>query len=516
MRRHITWALPLGTLVAWAWVIAGTGRWPMGDGPHTLGVSLRLAQLLRDGALTEFSWCFSSLLAPHPPGAYAPATLAYTIFGEGRVVHLAASVLLLFLCWDGLRRLGGGPRAGFLGLLWLMAGGLVWQQTESYGIDMVGATFVIQSLSHLAASQQLRNRWHALLWGAWMGGAFLAKYTAPMFLVGPCLVAGIWALQGRRWRQLGLGIVGWAIVALPWYLGHGAGVLDYALTSNADTSSALIRGLNVHGPWWAPENLRWYPDVLLENYGQWGIFGIGIAILLPARKGTPRGARPIVLLAVLVGWLLLTNQMQRQTRYLVPVLPLLALLPAVVHGRLLLIPIAILGTLGALQLYSDPARIQPSQQTWPIPTARLGPGADTPEMWNVDGGVAALAAAAPEGTETVGYLTSDPGGPLPGLTMFSLARWGHRWHLATVVFLRVPTAEGAHQGTDLPTRNGAVIFIGPFYIGDWPSRDFDVIMSILKNDDTRARRWLENTGFVEVGSFKTLPGWEGRVHRTAQ
>ncbi len=525
LHRRWGWLVAVAAILGWARTVAATGRWPAGDGPHVLGVALRLAQLLRDGALGEFSWCFPSLLAPHPPGAYAPAILGYTLLGEGRHVHLAAGGLLLFLCWDGLRRLGGGPWAGHLGLLWLMSGGLPWQQAEGYGIDLVAAAFVIQSLSWLAASDALRRPAAAGLWGAWMGAAFLAKYTAPMFLWGPCLVAAVWVVAGRRWRQLGIALAGWALVALPWYLQRGAEVLDYATTSNTATAELSGNTALVTGPWTSAANLGWYPGVLLDQLGPWGAAALALGLLLPRHPRVPRGARLVALLGVLGGWLLLANQIQRQGRYLLPALPLLALLPAAVRGRLLLAPVAAVGCWGALQLYDDGGSFPPSRQLsfslatagagWPFPPEPLRPTSESPARWNLAGGVAALAAAVPAGTETVGFLSSDPGGPGPGLTLFSLAQGGHRWHLASVAFLDQGPG-GGPAGAELPMRNGAAVFIAPFAIGTWPSRDFDVVMSILEERDTRRKRWLRDAGFEEVGRFETWPGWEGRVHRLAR
>jgi hypothetical protein len=522
VHRRWGWVLAVVAIVGWARTVASTGRWPAGDGPHVLGVALRLAQLLRDGSLAEFSWCFPSLLAPHPPGAYAPAVFSYALLGEGRHVHLAAGGLLLFLCWDGLRRLGNSPLVGHLGLLWLMAGGLSWQQAEGYGIDLVAAAFVVQSLSWLAASEALRRRRAALLWGAWMGAAFLAKYTAPMFLIGPCLVAGLWVVWGGRWRQLGIAVVGWAVVALPWYLRRGAEVFDYATTSNTATAELSGNTALVSGPWTAPENLGWYPAVLLDQVGPWGLAALAAGLLLPAARRSPRGARIIVVLGVIGGWLILAQQIQRQARYLLPALPLLALLPAVVRGRLLLAPIAAVGCWGALQLYDDGGSFPPSRQlelelesagaAWPFPPEPFRPTSESPQRWNLGAGVATLAQHVPEGTQTVGFLASDPGGPGPGLTLFSMAQGGHRWHLASVAFLDQGPG-GGPAGADLPMRNGAAVFIAPFAIGTWPSRDFDVVMSILEERDTRRKRWLQDAGFEEIGRFETWPGWEGRVHR---
>ncbi len=73
--------LPLLAAATWLTLVTPLARWPSGDGPHILGTAMRLAQLLRDGELALFWRCFSSLLAPHPPAAYLPTTLAYTVLG---------------------------------------------------------------------------------------------------------------------------------------------------------------------------------------------------------------------------------------------------------------------------------------------------------------------------------------------------------------------------------------------------------------------------------------------------
>ena len=96
------------TLIQWISIIASTGRHPGGDGPHILGTATRLAQLLFDGEWTLFVVCFSSLLGPHPPFAYVPF-MGVELFtgGSTETSHLWAGALVVWLCWDGIRRLGG-------------------------------------------------------------------------------------------------------------------------------------------------------------------------------------------------------------------------------------------------------------------------------------------------------------------------------------------------------------------------------------------------------------------------
>jgi hypothetical protein len=524
--RALGWLLPLGAVGLWVQIVAASGRSPGADGPHALGIAMRLGQLLREGALGEFSWSFRSLLAPHPPGAYVPALLVQALMGPGEHRHLLAAGLVWLLIWDAGRRLGGGPLAGHLTLLWAAAGGLAWQQAESYGVDFVAAAAVAQALSWLAASEALGQRRAAFGWGAWMGAAFLVKYTAPFFLWAPCLIGGLWVLLGGRWRQLGWGLGGWAVVAGAWYLRRGPEVLAYATASNT-ASPVLTNKLLVQGSPWDPANLLWYPAVLADQVGLWGLGALGLALLLPRAAGVPRGARAVALFALVGGWLVLNQQLQRQGRYLLPALPLVGMLLATCRGRLLLAPVGALGLWGALQLYQSTDGAPPARrmghswaeagQGWPFPVEGNRPVSEPPRAWGLPEGVALLAQTlgelpsvnSPTGeAPTVGLLSSD-GGPGAGLVLYQIAQDGHRWHLSSVAF--VNRQGPAAKGTELPTRGGASLFLAPIALDGWPSRHFDVLIAFVREGDTRAEAWLQAEGFTERASFPTQRGYTGRV-----
>ena len=313
-------------LYAWVFLIVLTGRWPAGDGPHVLGIAMRLAQQFTDLTWGELSWCLPSLVAPHPPGAYIPAMVANIVTPQPQSAHLLAIAGVLFIAWDGLRRMTGSPVRGLLGIIWLGSSPLVWQQAEGYGIDLIAAVAVLQALSHLTRSRGLRDHKAAMAWGAWMGAAFLTKYTAPFFLWGPCVVMGMVVLLRGRWHALAKGFAAWCLVALPWFLGHADDVLAYAGASNTATAELVGNTPLVDGPWWKWSNLRWYPSALLESFGMPGVAALGLATLVPASRRVPSWGRWLAIAGILGGWLLLAPQIQRQIRYILPVLPLAAVL----------------------------------------------------------------------------------------------------------------------------------------------------------------------------------------------
>ena len=506
------WAGILGpplVLLLWIRVVLATGRQPAGDGPHVLGTAMRLAQQLRDGEIGTFAWCLQSLLGPHPPGAYLPATLAYLLGGTSwSGTHLLAGALVLWLCWDGIRRLGGGV----VGALFLGATGLVWLQAEQYGVDLVGGACVVQALSHLAASERLTLRRPTLLWGAWMGAAFLCKYTAPMFLWAPCLVAGIWVLQGRRWRAL-LGAVGaFCLVAGIWYATHLAAIRGY-LGASTDSANALLTNKSLlQGAWFDWENLSWYPAVLRDAFGNPGLLVLLLAALLPWRRAAaPQGAWILPLSGFAGGLLLLSTQIQRQDRYLGVGIPLLAALAGSSRGRWLLAPIGAIGLYGAAATYGT-ATSPPSTrdyghgwasagERWPWVADAFAPTSFDPDLWKLDEMLEAARALQGSDEGTVGFLLSDASGaPQFGNILSRVATQGYRWHVATVMVL--------------PRGPDAAVFVGPFTTDAWPSRAFTVLLAIVERSDRARSSWLTRASLSLKQSWALPMGLEGRLYET--
>lgn len=500
----------IGALVlgAWAAIVVRSGRWPSGDGPHVLGASMRLANDLRAGEPAAFGKALLTLLAPHPPGAYLPWTLAYVLLGPGRWAHLLASAGLLALCADGIRRLGGGGA----GVLWLAAPALVWAQAELGGVDLVAAAATTQAISHLAASDRLRIRRHTLLWGAWMGVGFLSKYTFPMFLWAPCLLAGVWVMRQQRWRELLGAILAFGVFAGPWLAWRSDDVLSYIAASTAPDPLLVAARDLARGPWYAWENLSWYPASALDAWGWAGAVAL-IACLLarPRREALPDG-RALVLLSVLGAWLVLAQSVQRQDRYLLPAIPLLAALAGASRLRRWLAPVAGIGLVGTALSFLEVGEAPPNRsyahdiasagRSWPSPAEAYRPVSMDPGPWEVDLVLREIYELHGREDGTVGLLLDDArGAPGMGVYLFRAASLGFRWDLATVVV-------GSEGG-----RTRAMTFVGPFATEDWPSREFEVLYTAFEPGDATREGWLEQER-LELVSGRPLPqGYEGRLYR---
>jgi hypothetical protein len=489
--------------LAWAAAIARTGRWPSQDGPHVLGIAGYLALLLRDGEIAEFLWCLQLLVAPHPPGAYVPAVLAYVPAGPGPGLHLLAMALVLGLCIDAMRRLG----AGLPGVLWLAAMPLVWSQAESYGVDLIAATCVLQSVSHLVASDRLRRRRSAVAWGAWMGAAFMVKYTAPVFLVGPCLVAGAWVVRHGRWRALAVGVVGFLVVAAPWWVPQLDNVRAYLSHSSTATEQFAYDTHVVRTAWTDPANLSWYPAALKAGWGALGLGVVAGAALLPGHARTGPGARLAPLLGVVGGWLVLADSIIREARYFLPGVVLLAALAGGARLRWLWAGVAAVGAWHAAQTYTSDAPAPTGRDfgiawetagaRWPAVAEPYAPLSNPPDRWEIAGSLERLRAHHGGDTGTVGLLVDERhGGPAVRDFLYTSALAGHRWHLASPSFA---------PGTD-------PVFVVPFATEGWPSREFTTLLAVTGDQSSEQERWLKRSNLVEVERWPLRGGWTGRIY----
>ena len=490
-------------ILGWAVVnLSKTGRFPAGDGPHILGVSTRLAQLLTDGEWTSFVYCFSSLLGPHPPFAYLPYMLAELLFPNQGWTHLLGSTFVLWVSWNGVARLGGG----IIGFIWLVCGAPIWLQYENAGIDLAAGACAIQATSWLWKSEQLTKRKETFIWGIWLGVGFMVKYTAPMFMWGPCILAGYWVLKRSAWSTLFVGILGFSIVALPWWSTHIGNVMGY-VSASSNAGSGLLTNQNIlTGPWYEWDRLSWYPAVLIDAYGMM----IGMVVLGAILIRIHSAKAPLLVLTILGGWIFLNAQSQRQDRYIVPAIPALA---ATISTSWLAIPSLYYAwpTLqGTFETYtsSTPAPAQREYThsidnagvDWPLPPKAYWPVSLDTDVWGVDDALVKTRSYQGSDYGTVGFLLDESSGaPGFGAILRRATALGYRWHIATVMVVRPSRNMGPNQPL-------ASIFVGPFTFGSWPSRDFDVLLMMVKRPDPQREKWLKSTGMTLAETWKLPKG----------
>jgi hypothetical protein len=518
MRRWID----LGVISATAALLLGgiltQDRWPTGDAAHLLGIASRLARELATGEIGDFFFHGSSLLAPHPPGGYL-FPLIPSLFGAGRHAGPIAGVMALALAWHGLRLLVGRDRFPPLAA-WAMvlSTPLIWLAVEHSWWDLLAAGCAAATLGHLHASQGLTDRRHSLAFGAFMGLGFLTKYTFPMFVVLPTLWVGLGILFSRRgFRGLLFSVAAFATIAGPWYLSRISKISRYVRDSTdpnsamVDTASTPLTGAELL----QPENLAYYPAVLVEGLGWPGLALLGLGLLGIRHKGGR-----LALLGALGGLAILSLTGQRQARYLVPALPLLALAmdsglrlrhraPKAL-GALAVLLVVVPATYCTARMWTwieRPPSNRPHNPgleslatwgTWPWPAEGFRPVSSDPEAWLIEQALTRLAELVGDEPQTIGlFLDEHSGGPGTGFYIWWAEALGHPWDVATVM------AKG---------RGGEPLaFVGPFAGDDWPPKEFAGLYSVRKRGDSALRKLKARFDATEV-SVQALPnGYEGTL-----
>ncbi len=416
--------LPVLLLALYAWVLGGSTRVPAGDGPHMLAQALRIGSWLSDGELGAALDAFVHLTAPHPPVGYLPLVLAATVTSAVRVVIVVADLAWLLLLLDALQRLVR-PAPWWSGqLAWALASatGLAWWSADHAGFDLAAAATCAQALAWLRASEGLTRRGPAVAFGAWLAAAFLTKYSAPLILALPVVVGCLPAVR-RSPRGLALAVGAFALLAVPYYAENGRMVAEYvrsallppSIPGNFPEERTLLQRFGGEGQ-------LLFLAVLKENLG-WPGF-----VLLCA--GAAWARRPLPLLGVVSGVMLVGAMNSREARYALPLLYLLAAAGAPVagvawHHGALFVAALLPGLRASATVYDtcgsdcavarrsftvDPALLR-TWGAWPNPAEAFLPLSEHPDAWQVDEVVAALAAERRSAAPVYIVLDAAPGAP---------------------------------------------------------------------------------------------------------
>lgn len=358
-------------------------------------------------------WLLSSKI---PPLHYIATAPFYQLFGTARntalLLNLAWSAVLLLSLFELGKRLFS-PQVGVwaAGLCLLMPGlvGMRLHFLLDYPLVAV-TTLVLLCLTAWRSSPHHRVLWTIAL-GLSLGAGLLVKQSIALFLLVPFLWTLGALLSDRRWNALLQGAIalgGSAIVWGWWYRANW--ILVLTSSKRATVDSALAEGdppLNTLAAWtFYITELPTAVSGLLLAAGLVGLLLWGVRWVqrsLFRVKPAPPVARYAVrwLLVMLVGGYLLSSaNVNKDPRYVLPLLPLLSLPLAyglLAWGRRWRWGVVGLATLGLL---------------WQLrPTTTLGLGSLRPYVgapFPHEGAIAAVIEAEPYLRHTLGVLPSTP------------------------------------------------------------------------------------------------------------
>ncbi len=312
----------------------GTGQETGITGKDEFWVTFRtpMEMIERDSYWTL--WLHDEVRLEKPPLVYWAISVFYHLFG----IRLAAARLVGVLCGAGLaavtamlyRRLFGKP--GFLaGVLVLATAGVAVEGRRAM-LDIPLGFFSLCAVYAAVAAWQDR-RFKPWIWcGVWLAAATLAKGPQSLIFVGSALAAALLFAPGKRpWGFLLRGgllaAAVFLLLALPWPLSMGSIHREYL----AELSEQMVT--NRFGEVDPGSPLTALSGALLLAF-PWS-FVLLASLAMAWRKGHALNDRRV---HWLLGWYILSVTpfffMRSFERYMIPILPCMALLATVTLERL--------------------------------------------------------------------------------------------------------------------------------------------------------------------------------------
>ena len=295
--------------------------------------------------------------APFPPRSDA-ATL---------VLAMLALAILLFAVY----RIGAilfSPEAGAIAAAAAATFPLVAGQSRQFMLDLPDAAMTSLAILALLSTDAFRRLGPALLFGAALGLALLTKWTCAFFVALPLAAALASAGRApdarRRLATAGAALLLGAAIAAPWYLAH-----LWTLARDTTKFAYAVGVREGDPPVWTARSLLYYPRALpYAATGAWtAAFAAGalVALLRDRRRST------VPLLWLLGGGAILTLIRNKDVRYVIPMLPAVALLAAAGLTRLRWprLRVAAAGALAAAGLVAAWRRDPPRAERWPVAEA---------------------------------------------------------------------------------------------------------------------------------------------------
>jgi 4-amino-4-deoxy-L-arabinose transferase-like glycosyltransferase len=279
------------------------------------------------------------LLTPsgyYPPLVPALTALLYLPAGRSYQAAMATQILFLALLVFGTWMVGNrllGPPAGLLaGLLLLAAPGIRLNAGE-YMLDLPLAAMVVLGVGVLLASDGFAHLDRSLAFGAVCGAGMLTKWSYFLFLLVPVILAlsfdlpgtsGEAAARSRRWAHFLLALLVGGVVAAPYYLPILPVLVNKTLVHAGGAADGVPSPFSL-------ASMLFHLEALPRKLFEWPLTitaGVGIAAFL-WRGGSAGPARRFLLPWALGLYGIFTFAVaNKQSRYLLPWLPILLLMAA--------------------------------------------------------------------------------------------------------------------------------------------------------------------------------------------
>ncbi len=243
---------------------------------------------------------------------------------------------------------------------------IVSMQSRMFMLDLPDAAMTALALLALCRADAFRRAAPSLVFGATLGLALLTKWTVVFFLAAPLafelLRAARSSERGRRLGNAGAGLLLAAAIPLPWYSAHLWNILRDSAKFSYDVG--VREG---DPPVFTAKSLFFYASSLpAAVLAPWAFLFVG-GLALAARDRFRRGR--LMFFAILGGWAILTLIRNKDSRYVIPMLPVIAVVAASALDAFRVRfrwKAAAAGLLAAISLGAAWRTDPPVRENWPI------------------------------------------------------------------------------------------------------------------------------------------------------
>jgi len=319
------------------------------------------------------------LLLPAQPALLAFARVFWTALLLWQASGLAVDLLSNSGASERVQRRAAACAVGLLA-----TAPLVLQLGSSLMYEVPLAAVAVVAVRELLRLGREPSRKAAVRAGLACGLGLLIKWTFPVAIVGPVLVLAVRALRaGRSLRPWFLAAGVALALAAPWYLATASRTLSFVLDVSTGEGARAYGAADRS----ALEEVGFYVPVLLGSLLWWPLAGAAFWGLFRAVRARVDGAF-VLLAGVLAPPLLFSLLANKEVRYLLPMVPLLAAMGGVGLARVDGLRRGAVGALGVVALFSLGAGL-PLQASQPVQAEdrSLGP---IDVRWDPSAGVPAV------------------------------------------------------------------------------------------------------------------------------
>ena len=272
----------------------------------------------------------------YPPFFYICAALANLPGGFTKAHTVTANLLFVYTLLAAVylsgKKLSGNWRTGLYAAFICAMFPMVFAMSGFVMLDLPLTAMVALTFCSLVYAQDFKSRRQSVLFGICLGAALLTKWTAPLFIVGPFIYALVFALrppEGRlqKIRNILLAFAAAALVANWWYTYHVFSAyflrrdkIETFFIAGRATTEKTLSFHSFNGILYYARNL--FPYQLSLFYSL--LFFIGLIVCMRSRFRS-WGALALWVAVPYAAFTLIPN---KSPRYLMPVLPALALIIA--------------------------------------------------------------------------------------------------------------------------------------------------------------------------------------------